>query len=235
MPMEQMLREAMLRQIAEQCVAAMMAVQLLNAALGMLEEERVQRQQQGTMPDPQQTETTRNQLWFSSHALLNAAANVSKHLWPARRKRQDVQNAFPDRGKELRAILGVDHDSPLNSRDVRNDFEHADERLEEWWLDDANHNLATRTIGPIGMEWSNVPGLITQHELFDPQRKAISFLDHVIELEPLAQALADLYQRASAESDPTTRHERKAAQESGDDVGNRPMPDDPPISESEPE
>jgi hypothetical protein len=29
------------------------------------------------------------------------------------------------------------------------------ERLEEWWLDNASHNLATLTIGPIGMEWSN--------------------------------------------------------------------------------
>lgn len=229
MPMEQMLREAMLRQIAEQCVAAMMAVQLLNAALGRLDEERVHRQQHGGMADPQQTEITRDQLWFSNHALLNAAANVSKHLWPARRKRQAVQDAFPDRGEELRAILGVDDNSPLNTRDVRNDFEHADERLEEWWPDNANHNLATRTIGPIGMEWSNVPGPITKHELFDPQRKAISFLDHVIELEPLAQALANIYERASAESDPRTRHERqmgqagdKAVEDQSDTAGGNP-------------
>src|SRR5664279_5097963 len=105
MPVEQMLREAMLRQVAEQCVAAMMAVELVNAALGRLDEGRVQRQQ-GTIPDSQQTDITRNQLWFFSHALLNAAANVSKHLWTARRKRQDVQNVFPDRGKELRARFG---------------------------------------------------------------------------------------------------------------------------------
>jgi hypothetical protein len=207
MPMEQMLREAMLRQIAEQCVAALTAAELLNGALGRLAEEQAQRQN-GGMHDVHQAEVTRNQLWFASHALLNAAANVSKHLWPGRRKRQDVQDRFAHRGEELRAILGVNDDSPLNNRDVRNDFEHADERLEEWWLDNPNHNLATRTIGPIGIEWSNVPGLITQHELFDPQRKAISFLDHVIDLEPLAQALAEIYERASAESDPTTRHKR---------------------------
>jgi hypothetical protein len=243
MPMDEQLLATMQRQVQEQCAAGIMACQLLNGALAQFGELRAQGRLAGPGTDAQAVEMMHNQLWFASHALLNAAANVSKHFWPPRRKRQDVRDAFPDRGKELRQSLGVEDDSPLNNRNVRNDFEHADEKLEEWWLDSENHNIARRTIGEIGLELSDPPGLITMHELFDPERVAISFLDDVIQLQPIGDALAAIYEKAAELTDPRRAHERaladweartRAERESGNEVATDSTPEDPDPPESEP-
>ena len=62
--------------------------------------------------------------WYCLQAFLAAAANISKLLWPS------VSAA--ERGRELRALLGINNDSPLRARGLRNDIEHMDERLDVW-------------------------------------------------------------------------------------------------------
>ena len=59
---------------------------------------------------------------------LSCAANASKILWSPSSKAVAVE-----RGKRLRNLLDVDDDDPIiRQRDLRNDFEHIDERLDDW-------------------------------------------------------------------------------------------------------
>jgi hypothetical protein len=66
-----------------------------------------------------------DRVWYSVQALLVAAGNVSKLLWPSK-------ETLPDRGRALRESLKVAEDLPLRPRDFRNHFEHFDERIELW-------------------------------------------------------------------------------------------------------
>jgi len=78
-------------------------------------------------------EIDNDRVWYCIQALLVAAANVAKLLWP---QPDRVTSAdFPDRGKALRESLGgVGEFSQLhwNLRKLRNHLEHFDERLESW-------------------------------------------------------------------------------------------------------
>jgi hypothetical protein len=63
--------------------------------------------------------------WYSIQALLVAVANVSRLLWPDKRG-----NA--ERGRELRKRLSIGDNHPFKSTDMRNAFEHSDQRLDSW-------------------------------------------------------------------------------------------------------
>jgi len=55
--------------------------------------------------------------------LVSQCAALSRYFWP-------VRAAHAWRGKQLREVFGVSDESPLRSRDLRNDFEHFDEQLD---------------------------------------------------------------------------------------------------------
>lgn len=204
-----MLLETMQQQVEEQCQFALTAIGGMNGCLGAMTELR----EQGAHRDMQKQSEVTDQLWFFANAFLTAVANIAKHLWPGRRLRKDVREAFPDRGVELRASLGVPDESPLDSRMVRNHFEHADERLEEWWIDNPQHNIARRTIGDARQAISLGPGMeMTFHSQFDPDRLTISFLGDEIELQPLADAISELYERATQATDPSVQFEKRRAE-----------------------
>lgn len=75
------------------------------------------------------SETDVQRVWSSAQAFLGAVANLSKLLWPYYRS---GEQRFSDRGERLRQILNADDLGVLRDRDLRNDFEHFDARLEEW-------------------------------------------------------------------------------------------------------
>ncbi len=70
-------------------------------------------------------------LWYSVQGLLGAVANVSKLIWPAYSTFHDDQY-LSDRGERLQEVLHADSLTILRDKDLRNDFEHFDVRLEEW-------------------------------------------------------------------------------------------------------
>ena len=78
--------------------------------------------------------------WFALHAILSAAANMSKLLWGG--NEQDRK----DRSR-LRERLGVTDDSPLRFRHVRNKFEHVDEYIDEWIEADRTAPFFGRNVG----------------------------------------------------------------------------------------
>lgn len=80
-------------------------------------------------------------IFFGVQNLLNAAANIAKALWGERGKMSAQR-------KELRDSIGVGDDSPLHEVDMRNNFEHFDERLDRWWNESTDHNYVGFVIGP---------------------------------------------------------------------------------------
>ena len=66
------------------------------------------------------------EIWSSIQLILIAAGNVSKILWPARKK-------YQSRGEKLRERLKVEEDNLLSDRKFRNYFEHYDERIDDWF------------------------------------------------------------------------------------------------------
>ena len=75
--------------------------------------------------------------WFSLDALLRAAASISRIFWPPNSK-------YAGRAKLLGRLFHVGRRSPFALRDVRNSFEHFDERIEDW-LASGRHLLMTLT------------------------------------------------------------------------------------------
>lgn len=109
-------------------------------------------------------------IWFALQGMLVSAANASKLLWGSR-----TEEALEAR-RELRESVGVTDASPLSSRRLRNDFEHFDERLEEWFDKSRDHIYIGRLIGdPDGIivDGWGVPEDKFGH--FDPSSTLVSF------------------------------------------------------------
>ena len=85
-----------------------------------------------------------DQVWFGLQGILVSAANASKLLWGSR-----AEPVLETR-RPLRESVSVTDDSPLSSRRLRNDFEHFDERLEDWFGASEDHIYIGRAIGPKG-------------------------------------------------------------------------------------
>ena len=75
-------------------------------------------------------------IFCAIQSLLGSAANISKALWGVRK----TKNALAARAP-LRDSLQVSDASPLNPREMRNNYEHFDERLDKWWEQSKNHNF----------------------------------------------------------------------------------------------
>lgn len=118
--------------------------------------------------------------WFYLDALLRAAASISRIFWPPNSK-------YAGRAKLLGRLFHVGRRSPFALRDVRNSFEHFDERIEDWLasgetlVDDAN-------IGPTR------PG-IRHLRHFDPATGEASYLDRSVHTDRLVAAAARLRRR----------------------------------------
>lgn len=102
-------------EVAKQCWWAILAIEDVEKALKDLNSGKLTNAYAMT------------RLWMSFQTFLVAAGNISKLLWPQSPK-------IADRGTDLRASLGVEDSSCLETRTFRNHFEHFDERLENFFL-----------------------------------------------------------------------------------------------------
>ncbi len=70
------------------------------------------------------------------------AAALSKYFWP-------VGKRYRPRGEYLRGKLGIAADSPLENRDLRNQLEHLDEKLDDYFKEQAfSGNVFPEFFGP---------------------------------------------------------------------------------------
>ena len=144
--MDLMLLRIFQQQVLLQCQFILFAARDINMALNQDDDKRI---------------------FYAIQNLLNAAANVSKALWGQGGK-------FADERKTLRDSIGVSDTSPLREISIRNDFEHFDERLDNWWKQSKNHNYLDLSIGSIRTAISGFSD-IDMFRCLNPQTGAVSF------------------------------------------------------------
>ncbi len=109
--------------------------------------------------------------------LLNAGANISKMLWGQKGK-------FSDQRMRLRESIGIADDSPLRNVNMRNNFEHMDERIDRWWAQSKARNHVDKVIGPknstiLGVEPTDM------FRMFDPTTAEVIFWGEEFNLQSL--------------------------------------------------
>jgi hypothetical protein len=114
-------------------------------------------------------------MWFALQGILSIGANLAKLFWGSKGAAVEAERA------PLRRLAAVDDRSPLKSRDVRNAFEHFDERVIDWFEAGDTDIYASRKIG-VGTDWPP-PGSRFGH--YDPQTRVVTFLDHAVPIRAL--------------------------------------------------
>jgi hypothetical protein len=166
-------RNVYLHELRSQCILARQAVEDMGALLA---------------DAPLNEQAPR--FWYCLQAFLAAAANISKLLWPS-------ESHAAERGSELRTFLGIDDDSPLRVRRLRNDIEHLDSRLDDWVRvaeADGNLALAVRIIeggstGLVGLDPKRC------FLFFDASTYCVTVAGQVYELLPICWAITTLAEK----------------------------------------
>ena len=125
-------------------------------------------------------------IWGSIQAILIAAANVSKILWPEQKDRRA-------RGEHLRVLLGVDDHSLLSDRTFRNHFEHYDERVEDWFSKSASSAYVDSEINTFPPSPFGLPRVV--HRGYNPDSQILSFRGESIDMAAVLAALADIREK----------------------------------------
>jgi hypothetical protein len=84
-------------------------------------------------------------LFYALQNLLNATANISKACWGQGGKLRAQR-------EPLRLSLGITDASPFFWTNMRNNFEHLDERI-DMWAASSQHNFVDFNLGPRSSYW----------------------------------------------------------------------------------
>jgi hypothetical protein len=134
-----------------------------------------------------------NLCWGLVQIILATSANLSKIFWPAYYKdRPEILNKYSMRGKHLRELLLVDKRSPLNSRKLRNHFEHYDERLHDWSDQSKHRILKRRNIVPEGFIQMGDPDQYADMGNLDPTTFTVTFWEDKFEILSIIESIAEL-------------------------------------------
>ena len=126
------------------------------------------------------------EIWGAIQSILIAAGNVSKILWPPRKK-------SAPRGAMLRELLDVDDSNPLSERNFRNHFEHYDERIEDWLASKNSAIYVDSNIGPPTGFLRQFPENL--HRGYDPSTQILTFRGESMSLESILRALDEIRQK----------------------------------------
>jgi hypothetical protein len=159
------------RQVLDQCNFLLLSAKEIDAGLAM------------GNPD---------HILYGIQNLLNAGANISKMLWGQKGK-------FANKRTRLRESINVADDSPLRNVNMRNNFEHMDERLDRWWADSKAHNHADMIIGPknsfVGIEPTDM------FRMFDPHTTDVIFWGEEFNIQALVNEAQRILPLLQAEAD----------------------------------
>lgn len=127
--------------------------------------------------------------WFGISGLLTAAGNISKCLWGQSGSREAER-------APLRERIGVDQSSPLRLTDMRNHFEHIDQRIEGWLKRSEAHNFADLNVGV------SVSGLTSgdTFRAYDPGTGIVSFGDETYDTMVIVQEVARIFPTVQREA-----------------------------------
>ncbi len=130
--------------------------------------------------------------YYYIQILLSAVGAISKILWPIERsmgkKLIELRRA---RGNELRQALNVKDDSPLKNRELRDIFEHFDERMDEWFQKTERRGFSDRNIG--SFERVLMPPPSERLRIFISQTWTVIYCDKEFRLSPAIRAVHSLY------------------------------------------
>ena len=118
--------------------------------------------------------------------IVNGAA-LSRFLWPPRK-----EHAW--RGAQIQRSLGISDSSPLRSRDLRNDIEHIDERLDEYLEKGLVGYVHPQYVGPT--QSSEVPTHFFRAYFVDTGH--FQLLGKKYDIPPLAEAIVELHDKLLA-------------------------------------
>ena len=127
------------------------------------------------------------EIWSAIQLVLTAAGNVSKILWPPRK-------SSAPRGAMLRELLDIDDDNPLFDRNIRNHFEHYDERIEDWFATKKSAVYVDQSIGPPTAIRASYPENV--HRSYDPSTQTLAFRGEEMDLSSILIALNEIRQRS---------------------------------------
>ena len=174
--MDAYLLRIFLEQVKDDCERGLLAIHQLNDAL--------RSDQKGDPFGPAQS-------------FIHHAAAVSRIFWPPKNINKPASKRSKHRGETLMALLLIDNNHGLRSRTLRDHFEHFDERLDEWAERSKNRNMIKQLIGPRSAVAgaSIADGDIIHH--YDPETKMYAFRGEKFDIQKLADALSDIYARAT--------------------------------------
>ena len=144
---------------------------------------------QAALASPNPDEQAR--VWHCIESMLNATANMSKILWGQKGKKANER-------QEVRDLLGIADSSPIRDPDMRNNFEHFDERLETWWKDSTDHNYIDMNIGNVHRVLTGFEA-IDMFRSYDPTTGDVWFWGDQFNLKAIHAELFALYPRLKAE------------------------------------
>jgi len=131
--------------------------------------------------------------WDLAETFLHFGALTASFFWPSDQRRKPLKIAFPNRGRDLRGLFGLDDGSPFGDlRRIRDGAVHLDERLEEWWLEQDMPGLAIRNFGDVRM----VPTDARIYHFWDPDNGVLVFSDHRVDIRASASMLDLIANRA---------------------------------------
>jgi hypothetical protein len=142
--------------------------------------------------------------WFAMDATLGALANISKVFFPPRTRSQAKR-----RGRQMREAFGVQDDSLLKERALRDAFEHFDERIDGWFQHNRDRAFADRIVAPPGEIVIGQMGPADFMRHFDPTTNVVSVLGDSLELQALVQEVETLVERVAQQHETTRRRSRQ--------------------------
>lgn len=127
-------------------------------------------------------------IFYGLQNILSASANISKALWGQGGKAKRIAER-----KLLRDSLQMSDDSPLRPTDMRNHFEHFDDRLMTWWQTSITKNYSDMNLVPRNA----IRGLAIGDSFrnFDRQSNVLFFGDDEINIQALIDEAQEILLR----------------------------------------
>jgi hypothetical protein len=195
--MEKILHDIFYEEILRQCNFAILAYDDLEMLMQKRQEKMLKDIKQGYVDiDPDHTfdhSETVTRVFLLLQTILISCANLSKIFWPSHYEhdRKKECEECKERGETLRIeLLFCDDGQILKSREMRNTFEHFDERLHAWFKESDYHNFVDTNIGPLGA----VGGVATKDifRWYDPSRRWLIFRGTIYKLRDVISSVEKL-------------------------------------------
>ena len=122
----------------------------------------------------------RIEVWCSIQSILVAAGNVSKILWPPSKNRKS-------RGEKLRRLLNIDKNNILANRNLRNHFEHYDDRIETWFDSQSSGVYIDLEFDPFKPTKWQLPK--SSHRSYNQVDRIVTFRGETLDLKEVLNAL----------------------------------------------